>query len=412
MTPSLTFRALTPAKAGAQIVGNQALPRAQPRTPQRRSVRTRSSHLGPCLRGDERGRGGLWVSFIVALFFAALAAPAVSHAAEPQLVIYDNDFYSPACSDILPLITNPNVKVLGFTVVTGDGWRDEETNLLLRFLEIAGRPDIPVINGAVFPLVNTYDRTKVWEAAYGKLVWKGAWNEAGPGNTNHPTDPWLVPPDPAGTPTLKAAPGMAADFLIEQVHKYPHQVTIIAAGPMTNIALAIRMDPQFASLAKQLVFMGGIIDVNLPQVTGNTDFNTDFNLIFDPEAAHIMLTAPWPKIVVVGNVSNDVIMDKPLADRIDAKKSPVSDLVARNVDLLPLWDQLAAAIAVDPTLVTRSVDAWMDVEIAQGPYYGSARLWPDATRPHQGEQEVEFVTAVDSKRFLDGFVKAAQFEAQ
>jgi inosine-uridine nucleoside N-ribohydrolase len=348
------------------------------------------------------------------ILFAAvlLLAPATSRAAEPQLVIYDNDFYSPACTDILPLITNPNVKVLGFTVVTGDGWRDEETNYLLRFLEIAGRPDIPVINGAVFPLVNTYERTKVWEAGYGKLVWKGAWNEAGPGNTYHPTDPWLVPPNPAGTPTIKAAPGMAADFLIEQVHKYPHQVTIIAAGPMTNIALAIRMDPQFSSLAKQLVFMGAIIDVNLPQVTGNTDFNTDFNLIFDPEAAHIMLTAPWAKIVVVANVSNDIIMDKPLADRIDAKRSPVSDLIARNVDMLPLWDQLAAAIAVDPSLVTKSVDAWMDVDIAQGPYYGSARLWPDTTRPHQGEQKVQFVTAVDSKRFLDGFVKAAQFQAK
>jgi inosine-uridine nucleoside N-ribohydrolase len=147
-------------------------------------------------------------------------------------------------------------------------------------------------------------------------------------------------------------------------------------------------------------------------VTGNTDFNTDFNFIFDPEAAHIMLTAPWAKIVVIANVSNDLILDQPLADRIDAKKSPVTDLIVKNADNLPLWDQLAVAIALDPTLATKSVDAWMDVEIAQGPYYGSARLWPDTTRPHQGEQEVEFVTAVDSKRFLDGFIKAAQFQAK
>jgi inosine-uridine nucleoside N-ribohydrolase len=345
------------------------------------------------------------------VFIGALVIGPAS-AADPQLVIYDNDFYSPASTDILALITNPNVKVLGFTVVTGDGWRDEETNLLLRFLEIAGRTDIPVINGAVYPLVNTYGRTKVWEQAYGKLVWKGAWNEAAAGNSYHPTDPYLVPPDPAGNPTIRATPGMAADFLIAQVHRYPHQVTIIAAGPMTNIALAIRMDPQFSTLAKQLVIMGGIIDVNLPQVTGNTDFNTDFNFIFDPEAAHIMLTAPWAKIVVIANVSNDLILDQPLADRIDAKKSPVTDLIVKNADNLPLWDQLAVAIALDPTLVTKSVDAWMDVEIAQGPYYGSARLWPDTTRPHQGEQEVEFVTAVDSKRFLDGFIKAAQFQAK
>jgi inosine-uridine nucleoside N-ribohydrolase len=357
------------------------------------------------------------------LLLAAIAAATLglsvagpAPAAEPQLVVYDNDFFGPAATDILPLITNPKVEVLGFTVVTGDGWVDEETDFLMRFLEIAGRTDIPVVKGAVYPLVNTYERTKVWEQAYGKLVWKGAFNEAGAeagkADTNHPTDPYRIPPNPAGTATTPVTAGTAAAFLIAQVHRYPHQVTVIAAGPMTNIALAIRLDPQFAGLAKQLVFMGAILDVNLPQVTGNTDFNTDFNFIFDPEAAHIMLTAPWARITAVGNVSNDIIMDKALAERMDARKTPVTDLIARSVDNLPLWDQLATAIAVDPTLVTKSVEAYMDVEIAQGPYYGAARLWPETTTPRLGERKVEFVTAVDGARFVDGLVKAAQFQAK
>jgi inosine-uridine nucleoside N-ribohydrolase len=333
-------------------------------------------------------------------------------AAEPQLVVYDNDFFGPAATDILPLIADPKVKVLGFTVVTGDGWVDEETNYLLRFLEIAGRTDIPVIKGAVFPLVNTNDRTKAWEMAHGKIPWKGAWNAAAADNTFHPTDPYLIPPNPAGTPTIKATPGMAAQFLIDAVHRYPHQVTILAAGPMTNIALAIRLDPQFAGLAKQLVFMGAILDVNLPQVTGNTDFNTDFNFIFDPEAAHIVLNAPWAKITAVGNISNDVVMDAALAAKISAVKTPVTALIAKNVDGLPLWDQLAAAIAVDPSLVTKSVDAYMDVDIAEGAYYGYARLWPEATRPRMGEQKVEFVTAIDKDRFVSQFIKDAQFQAK
>jgi inosine-uridine nucleoside N-ribohydrolase len=348
------------------------------------------------------------IGALAALWLSAGAASA----ATPKLIVYDNDFYGPAATDILPLIADPNVKVLGFTVVTGDGWRDEETNFLLRFLEIAGRADIPVVKGAVYPLVNTYERTKAWERSYGRLVWKGAWDEGAVGASLHPTDPYLIPPDPAGTPTVAATPGMAAEFLIEQVHRYPHQVTVLAAGPMTNIALAIRLDPDFAGLAKELVFMGAIIDVNLPQVTGNTDFNTDFNFNFDPEAAHIVLTAPWARITAVGNVSNNIIMDKPLAARIDAVKTPVTDLIAKNVDGLPLWDQLAAAIAADPSLVTKSVEAYMDVEIAQGPYYGAARLWPETTRPHMGEQKVEFVTAVDSDRFVSQFVKAAQFQAK
>jgi inosine-uridine nucleoside N-ribohydrolase len=347
---------------------------------------------------------------IAAATFGLVLAGAAP-AAERQLVVYDNDFFGPAATDILPLIANPNVQVLGFTVVTGDGWVDEETNYLMRFLEIAGRPDIPVVKGAVYPLVNTYERTRVWEQAYGRLPWKGAFNEAGAANTNHPTDPYRIAPNPAGTATTPVTPGTAAAFLIAQVHRYPHQVTVIAAGPMTNIALAIRLDPEFAGLAKQLVFMGAILDVNLPQVTGSTNFNTDFNFIFDPEAAHIMLTAPWARITAVGNVSNDIIMDRALADRIDARKTPVTDLIARSADDLPLWDQLATAIAVDPTLVTRSVAAYMDVEIAQGPYYGAARLWPETTAPRMGERKVEFVTAVDGARFVDGLVKAAQFQA-
>jgi inosine-uridine nucleoside N-ribohydrolase len=364
--------------------------------------------------------GRLVRTFLVALAAGSLPAAtlaaggteaASAGASGPQLVVYDNDFFGPAATDILPLIANPAVKVLGFTVVTGDGWTDEETDFLLRFLEIAGRADIPVVKGAVYPLINTYERTKVWEQAYGKLVWKGAFNDAGPGNANHPTDPSLIPPNPAGTATTRATPGVAAAFLIDEVHRHPHQVTVIAAGPMTNIALAIRLDPEFAGLARQLVFMGAILDVNLRQVTGNTDFNTDFNFIFDPEAAHIVLTASWAKITAVGNVSNDIVMDKALADRIDARKTPVTDLIARSVDGLPLWDQLTTAIAVDPSLVTRSVEAYMDVDIAEGPYYGAARLWPEATAPHLGERKVTFVTAVDGRRFVDGLIKAAQFQA-
>jgi inosine-uridine nucleoside N-ribohydrolase len=355
----------------------------------------------------------------LAALFAALfttvgpaAAQVQAPASPPHMIVYDNDFYGPACTDILPLIGDPNIQVLGFTVVTGDGWRDEEANFLLRFLEVAGRGDIPVVKGALWPLVNTPARTRAWEQLNGKIPWKGAWNDAAPGQTFHPDDPFLVPPDPAGTPTIQARPGLAADFLIEQVHRHPHQVTILAAGPMTNIALAIRLDPEFAGLAKELVFMGALIDVNLPQVTGNTNFNTDFNFNFDPEAAHIVLTAPWARITAVGNVSNRLVMSPALAARMDARKTPVTDLIARFSDTLPLWDQLAAAIAADPSLVTARTQAYMDVEIDHGLYYGATRLWPAATAPRQGERLVDIVQSIDEERFLRRFVETAQFQAR
>lgn len=353
-----------------------------------------------------RARRGL--AGLAALCIGLAAASAA--AAEPSLVVYDNDFFSPANTDILPLIGDGRAKVLGFTVVTGDGWRDEEAAWLLRTLEIAGRTDIPVVKGAVHPLVNTRARTLAWEKGYGRIVWKGAWNDAGPDNAFHPDDPDRIAPDPAGTPTVQAAPGSAAQFLIEQVHRHPHQVTVLAAGPLTNLALAIRLDPEFAGLAKALVVMGGFVDTNLQQVTGSANFATDFNFWFDPEAAHIVLTAPWTRITVVGDVSNAVAMSPELRARIAAKTTPMAALVARYAEPLPLWDELAAAIAVDPSLATAETEAYMDVDLDHGATYGSAHVWPEATAPHLGEQKVHIVRAVDRARFLQALVRDAQVD--
>ncbi len=351
------------------------------------------------------------------LLLSALAllalAPAVARAADPpKLVVYDNDFFGAANTDLLMLLGSPNIKLLGATVVTGDGWLEEETSYALRTLEIAGRTDIPVVKGATFPLVNSYVRTLAWEKAYGKIVWRGAWNDpvAYPGF--HPDDPAKIMPDAAGAPTIKATPGTAAQFLIDQVRAHPHQVTVFAAGPLTNIALAIRLDPEFPKLAKELIFMGGFVDSNMAQVTGDADYATDFNIWFDPEAADITLTAPWAKVTVVGNVSNDAFMDEALKARLATRKTPTSDLVVKHAEKLPLWDELTAAIIADPAIVTKEVQAWADVDVSHGLYYGTTHVWPDKTHPGLGEQKVFFVQAVDTPRFLDDLVKAVQGAAR
>lgn len=106
--------------------------------------------------------------------------------------------------------------------------------------------------------------------------------------------------------------------MVEQVRKYPGEVMIYSGGALTNIALAVRMDPEFASLAKGLVIMGGYLDVTLLQTSGSTllaDLNSDvsllavavkgsgvltisrqINLKIDPEGAKVALTAPFPNI--------------------------------------------------------------------------------------------------------------------
>ncbi len=347
--------------------------------------------------------------------FAGFAG--LSRAAEPpSLVIEDNDYYGPAGSDLqsaLILLANPAVKVLGFTVVTGDAWRDEEAQFLLRFLEIAGAADMPVYDGAVFPLINSKARMTAWEAAYGKIPWKGAFNEPDyPPGGFHPNDPYAIMPNPAGAPRTKPRPESAIDFMIRAVHEHPHQVTILEAGPMTNLALAIRQDPQFASLAKELVFMGGIVDGNMQQVTDDADFFADFNMLFDPEAAHIALTADWPRITCLGSVTMKTRVDQALIDRIAAAGTPVSRLIAKYIEKFPLWDELAAGVIVDPGLMTRSADAYMDVEIEHGINYGLVHVWTEALRPHAGERKVTIVTDVDSDKLRDMFVKAASFDGK
>ena len=352
------------------------------------------------------------LKFFVFLALGSLSLfvlPTTGIAAAPNLVIFDNDFAGPGDGGADILIASPDIKVLGLTVVTGDGWRDEETSLILRFLEIAGAKDIPVYNGAVYPLINSYTRMLAWEKAYGKIPWKGAWNTADFGLGFHPTDPWKIPATPDGPPKIKASSQSAVDFLIHAVHQYPHQITILAAGPLTNLALAIRQDPEFAGLAKELIFMGAILDTNLLQVTGSANFNTDFNFIFDPEAAHITLTAAWPKIVAVGGVGNSVVMTEQLIDRLKALKTPVAQYISGHAQKdLPLWDELAAAIVVDPSLVTKQVEANMDVDLDHGINYGQAHLWPDSTKPHQGERKVSVVLSVDQKRFATQLIRSSE----
>jgi inosine-uridine nucleoside N-ribohydrolase len=343
------------------------------------------------------------------LCLAALFLLTAAQAKEPMLVVYDNDFFGPTSADILPLIGSPDVRILGLTVVTGDAWRDQEAAWLLRSLEIYRRTDIPVFLGAVFPLVNSQPRIEAWQRLHGKFVWKGAWNDASMGPLFNPTEPFKIGPIEEGRPVAaKAQAEGAVHFMIRMVHEHPHQVVVIAAGPMTNLALAQRIDPDFASLAKELVFMGALIDTNLGQVTGSANFNVDFNFVFDPEAAHIVLTAPWPKITAVSNVSNDTLMTDTAYKLLIARKTPVTELLAKYPWQLPMWDELTTALTVDRSLVTKEVEAYMDVDIDHGQNYGITHVWPEATHPGLGERKVHIVLDVDKERFLGQFSESAQ----
>jgi len=341
-----------------------------------------------------------------ALALAFLSPAHAETASDPNYIVIDNDFAGPGGTNIqsvIPLLGQADkATLLGFTVVVGDGWENEAVAHLSRFLDIAKAPaTLPVVPGATQPLVNSRARLLGWEKSNGKLPWKGAWRGDAP-DLQPP-----VKPLKEGATERQTRPEIAALFLIRQVHAHPHQVTILAAGPLTNIALAIKLEPDFASLCRRLVFMGAIVDGNLAQVTESADYYTDFNLMFDPEAASIALEAPFPEVISVGAVANPIRMTEAILDRATQTPGPVSDYLRHYFHPQPMWDELAASIAVNPALITGSVTAYMDVDLTHGPNYGYAHVWPDSTRPHIGERPVKIVTAVDTQGFMRSFVEAA-----
>jgi purine nucleosidase len=336
------------------------------------------------------------------------AASAVLCSAQPRRkVIINEDCSGPGGSNMQTLallIQSPRTEVLGITVVSGDQWRDEEVAHTLRLLEIMGRTDIPVASGAEFPLVRTREESQMWQAHYGKVAYAGAWD-----------DRWwheasVIPPLPEGQPKTKPAEEDAAHFLIRMVHKYPHEVTIYEGGPMTNLALAISIDPPFPELVQELVFMGGSIS---PQ-TDNPEFSNnprhEFNFWFDPEAAAIVLRAPWKKIVCTPtDISVKTHMTAALVKQIDASGTPLARYIAKFAMLTPgadiMWDELAAAAWLDPGIITKSETRYMSVDIDHGAGYGNTLTWASNDAQHSATQQVEIQLDLDAEKFYDQFTK-------
>jgi len=342
----------------------------------------------------------------IATVLLILMTPMISQGQDKRKIIIDQDAAGPAGSDqqaILLLIQSPQTEVLGITVVTGDAWLTEEVAHTLRMLELIGRSDIPVMRGAEYPLVRTKEETEEWEQRYGSVVWLGAWT---PKFYHAPRDLGAMP---EGNPTTKASEEDAPHFLVRMVHKYPHEVTIYEGGPMTNLALAISIDPGFPSLAKELVFMGASLN---PQTT-DPEFadnpRHEFNLWFDPEAAHIVLRAPWKRIVCTTvDVSVKTRMTNELIDKVKAGNSPAAQYIGKYERLYGsynyLWDELTSAAWLDPTLITKKENRYMDVNLDRGAGYGDTLTWTDQDKPKRDVQSVEVQLDLNTEKFYKMFV--------
>jgi inosine-uridine nucleoside N-ribohydrolase len=352
-----------------------------------------------------------------AAVFLALPAQAEDKPA-PQKVLIDDEGFSLMH---MMLLNSPQIDVVGVTSVTGNWWAPRGAAMQLRGLEIMGRTDVPVAQGAIDPLMNTEKATERWEALYGKLTWKGAWMKQWVEPTQQSTPPYYTPYDlsnlPWGAPSTKVASKMAAVFMIEMVHKYPGQITIVEGGPMTNLALAQRLDPEFASLAKGLIYMGGsfnphrVLDdrsaVEFAREFANSP-RREFNIRLDPEAASIVSRAPWKQITVIPvDPSTATQLSRKLLDRAAKGAKPeLGKAIAGFEPGFPLWDEIVAAALLDPSIVTGAEDLYVDYDAAFGATYGDTLSWREHYQPGLGEQKARVVMSIDPRKLDEIIVKS------
>jgi purine nucleosidase len=341
------------------------------------------------------------------LAIALLLTGALAWSQPKRKIIINEDCSGPGGSNMQTLallIQSPQVEVLGITVVSGDQWRDEEVAHTLRLLEIMGRTDIPVMLGAAFPLVRTRDESIQWQERYGKVSYAGAWDQ----RWWH--EPTVVPALAEGTPSVKPAAEDAVHFLVRMVHQYPNQVTIYEGGPMTNLALAISIDPQFPELAQELVFMGGSLNPQTDDAEFANNPRHEFNFWFDPEAAYIALRAPWKKITcTLTDISIMTRFSPEMAKRIGASGTALAKYVARFYQPGDgndyMWDELAAAAWLDPSVITKQETRYLSVDISQGPGYGNTVSWTDRDKPKAAGPPVTIHVALDKEKFYEMFVR-------
>ena len=309
---------------------------------------------------------------------------------------------------MMVLLQSPKVKVLGITMVSGNAWEPEEVQHTLRMLELIHRTDVPVVPGAVFPLLRTEAGSMQLKETEGSFPWYGAWGDLAAHTSRQPYHgPFVLPKMDEGEPMTKVLDEDAAHFLIRQVHAHPHAVTIYAAGPLTNIALALAIDPGFAELTEGIVIMGG----SLEPVTDDPEFAThprhEFNFWFDPEAAHITFRAKWPRIDLTDvDISVKTHFTPTMMTEIAASPSPAAQYIAKYTgEFYYLWDELAAAAWIDPKIITKERLLYIDVDTTHGPNYGDTLSWTAANKPQREMQPVHVQEELDSVRFNRLFVE-------
>jgi len=331
-------------------------------------------------------------SALVLFLVASLPLPA---SAQTTKVFIDQDTSGPGGTDsmsIAMLLKAPNIEVVGIGVVAGDAWLDQAIYHTLKIAEVSGKPDVPIAAGAPEPLLQNGESMKMRHALWGPKPgdgWYGNWGE-------HVPPSGTIRPAPGGPPKGKPVEKHAAELLIEMARKYPGELVLYTAGPMTNVALAVKLAPDIVSKINKVYTMGGAIQVN-----------EKFNFWWDAEAAGIHMRTPWnEKELTPIDVCHKTKMKREFVDKIAKAGTPLARYVQESYadhddELFNfMWDELAAASIIDPSIITETVELFVDVDWSWGPNYGKTVWWrPEQGGPSWAKKAWRVQTDIDLEKF-------------
>lgn len=253
-----------------------------------------------------------------------------------QKIILDCD---PGHDDAIALLLahgNPGVELVAVTTVHGNQTIEKVTRNALAVARIAGITGVPFAAGAHRPLVR---EPEVADSIHGESGLDGP-----------------VLPEPL----FDVVPMHAVDLIISTIMDAPtHTITLIPTGALTNIALAVRREPRIAERVKEVVLMGGGYG------GGNWSATAEFNIVIDPEAAHIVFGEKW-KVTMVGlDVTHQALATPAVVAAITAVNTGPARFVlelleffgqtykdAQGFDYPPVHDPCAVAYVIDPTVMT------------------------------------------------------------
>ncbi|MBQ9480467.1 MAG: nucleoside hydrolase [Selenomonadaceae bacterium] len=331
----------------------------------------------------------------ILLLMIAVIIPLKSEAADKELVILDSDMVDMFDDGVamMMLAKAPNVKLLGVTVSTGNNWAQNGTASAIRQLEGIGVTDVPVVEGSTPKAIRKRFanlQSEIDQFGYGFDQYYGFASHEEPADWKS-----AYRKNYGAEPTLEPLNGSPADFIILMVRAHPNEITIVEIGPCTNLAAAIKKAPDIVPLIKRVVYMGGAFFQ-----MGNVTPAAEFNIWFDPPAAKQCFRAAFnEQIIVPLDACEKVVLDRDEFKRIiKGVKSPIiaelNDRVMSKYDSKQMfvWDILAAAVVIDPTIIIEEETMPVDVNDVYSPSYGETLAYRTAPR---GAQTARIVTTVN-----------------